>query len=196
MIGRLLLLTLDCFQERPECYSLPLGQLANLLSLLYWIREIAYTLEGLLPCKSSLLLMPYPFHLGSQSIPTLALALFPRTTESPADDFLDSLDTQDPRMKPHRASLHYVERTILGLDTPIAKGTYSEPATTRERQRNRIRTLRLPYLSSPQPDLLTDLLLARRSLCLFKPKYGNVETFDAFLLEFLRQCLQLPYQIN
>lgn len=40
-------------------------------------------------------------------------------------------------------------------------------ATTRERQRNRIRTLRLPYLSSPQPDLLTDLLLARRSLCLF-----------------------------
>ncbi|KAK7239713.1 hypothetical protein RIF29_43365 [Crotalaria pallida] len=69
-------------------------------------------------------------------------------------------------------------------------------ATTRERQRNRIRTLRLPYLSSPQPDLLTDLLLARRSLCLFKPKYGNVETFDAFLLEFLRQCLQLPYQIN
>ena len=30
-------------------------------------------------------------------------------------------------MKPHRASLHYVERTILGLDTPIAKGTYSEP---------------------------------------------------------------------
>ncbi|KAK7234354.1 hypothetical protein RIF29_47003 [Crotalaria pallida] len=161
MIGRLLLLTLDCFQERPECYSLPLGQLANLLSLLYWIREIAYTLEGLLPCKSSLLLMPYPFHLGSQSIPTLALALFPRTTESPADDFLDSLE-----------------------------------ATTRERQRNRIRTLRLPYLSSPQPDLLTDLLLARRSLCLFKPKYGNVETFDAFLLEFLRQCLQLPYQIN
>lgn len=92
MIGRLLLLTLDCFQERPECYSLPLGQLANLLSLLYWIREIAYTLEGLLPCKSSLLLMPYPFHLGCQSIPTLALALFPRTTESPADDFLDSLE--------------------------------------------------------------------------------------------------------
>ncbi|RWR97725.1 hypothetical protein CKAN_02717800 [Cinnamomum micranthum f. kanehirae] len=35
--------------------------------------------------------------------------------------------TQDPRMKPHRASLHYVERTIIGLDTPIAKGTYSEP---------------------------------------------------------------------
>lgn len=30
-------------------------------------------------------------------------------------------------MKPHRASLHYVERTIIGLDTPIAKGTYSEP---------------------------------------------------------------------
>lgn len=27
-----------------------------------------------------------------QSIPTLALALFPRTTESPADDFLDSLE--------------------------------------------------------------------------------------------------------
>nr|YP_009526567.1 hypothetical protein [Ammopiptanthus mongolicus]AXV54326.1 hypothetical protein [Ammopiptanthus mongolicus] len=26
---------------------------------------------------------------------------------------------------PHRASLHYVERTILGLDTPIAKGTAS-----------------------------------------------------------------------
>ncbi|KAK8655889.1 hypothetical protein V6N13_108454 [Hibiscus sabdariffa] len=26
-------------------------------------------------------------------------------------------------MKPHRASLHYVERTIIGLDTPIAKGT-------------------------------------------------------------------------
>lgn len=34
MIGRLLLLTLDCFQERPECYSLPLGQLANWLPLL------------------------------------------------------------------------------------------------------------------------------------------------------------------
>ena len=34
---------------------------------------------------------------------------------------------QDPRIKAHRASLHYVERTIIGLDTPIAKGRYSEP---------------------------------------------------------------------